>query len=94
MLVVDTARLALDSLRRGERFDVILCDLMMPQTTGMEIYAEITHIDPAQAARLIFITGGAFTARARKFLDSVPNKCLEKPLNEQTLRAAVNDLVQ
>jgi CheY-like chemotaxis protein len=66
---------------------------MMPQTTGMEIYAELNGIDPAQATRVIFITGGAFTPRARRFLDSVPNKCLEKPLNEQTLRAAVNELV-
>jgi signal transduction histidine kinase len=63
----------------GERFDVILSDLMMPHMTGMDLYEQIFAIAPDQARRMIFLTGGAFTERARLFLDGVKNPCLEKP---------------
>ncbi len=82
---------ALDFITGGTRFDVILCDLMMPQMTGMEFYAALNRLDPAQAARIIFVTGGAFTPAARTFLDAVPNQRVEKPFDAQHLRALVND---
>ena len=56
----------------GTRYDVILCDLMMPQITGMELHAEVLRLDPAQAARIVFLTGGAFTPSARDFLRPRP----------------------
>ena len=63
---VGDGRKALDRLRAGERYDVILCDLMMPEMTGMDLYAELEQLAPDQAARMVFVTGGAFTAaRAR-----------------------------
>src|SRR5262249_46159454 len=43
---VTSARVALDLLAGGARYDVILCDLMMPQITGMELHATISKIDP------------------------------------------------
>jgi CheY-like chemotaxis protein len=92
-----TATRAIDALQRiqsGERFDVILCDLMMPQVTGMELHAELAARDPAQAAKMVFVTGGAFTSDARGFLDKVPNRRLEKPFDLGTLRALVNQLVR
>jgi PAS domain S-box-containing protein len=52
---------ALSKLSAGERFDAILCDLMMPQMTGMDLHARLLQVAPDQAARLIFLTGGAFT---------------------------------
>jgi signal transduction histidine kinase len=71
-----------DSLARiaaGERFDAILSDLMMPHMTGMDLYEQLCAIAPDQARRMIFLTGGAFTERARQFLDGVKNPCVEKP---------------
>ena len=53
---------ALARLRSGERYDVIFCDLMMPQMTGMDLHRELAAELPDQAARMIFLTGGAFTA--------------------------------
>src|SRR5439155_324873 len=52
---------ALVRLHAGERFDVILCDLMMPTMTGMELHSELRSRIPEQAQRMIFLTGGAFT---------------------------------
>lgn len=86
-----SAREALQRVVAGERFDVILCDLMMPQMTGMELHAELLRIAPDQAGRMIFITGGAFTPLARDFLEQTAHPRLEKPFDLQQLRALVND---
>jgi CheY-like chemotaxis protein len=64
---------ALAKFRAGERYDVVLCDLMMPEMTGMDLHAELSHSHPEDARRIIFVTGGAFTSRAREFLENVPN---------------------
>ncbi|HEU4726256.1 MAG TPA: response regulator [Kofleriaceae bacterium] len=87
------ARDALDLLELGTRYDVILCDLMMPQITGMELHAEVVRIDPAQAARFVFLTGGAFTPAAREFLLGSPNHRIEKPFDLKDVRRLVNELI-
>ncbi|MBI5478717.1 MAG: response regulator [Deltaproteobacteria bacterium] len=76
-------------LGRGERFDVILCDLMMPVMTGMELYDELGRVAPEQRERVVFLTGGAFTPTARSFLSQVPNPRLEKPFDVDELLAVV-----
>nr|MBA3503559.1 response regulator [Deltaproteobacteria bacterium] len=91
---VFSAGAALDLVRQGERYDVIFCDLMMPQITGMEMHAELVRIDAAQAARVVFLTGGAFTSMARDFLDQTSNRRLEKPFDLKELRRLVNELIQ
>jgi PAS domain S-box-containing protein len=93
--VVTTERApeALALLRAGERFDVIFCDLMMPQMTGMELHRTLSAELPEQAGRMIFLTGGAFTVAARRFLENVPNVRVEKPFDTRLLRAIVNDRV-
>src|SRR5262245_57195779 len=75
----------LDAADGAAGFDVILCDLMMPGMTGMDLHAEIARRDPHLAGRMIFITGGAFTARARAFLDTVDNARIEKPVDADRL---------
>jgi PAS domain S-box-containing protein len=87
------ARDALDLLELGTRYDVILCDLMMPQITGMELHAEIVRLDPTQATRIVFLTGGAFTPLARDFLLSTTNRRIEKPFDIRDVRQLVNELV-
>jgi signal transduction histidine kinase len=80
---------ALARIASGERFDVILSDLMMPEVTGMEIYEELSRIAPDQAKRMAFLTGGAFTERARLFLDGVPNPRIEKPFDVANILAII-----
>jgi PAS domain S-box-containing protein len=84
---------ALARLRAGERFDVIFCDLMMPQVTGMDLHRQLQAELPEQAGRMIFLTGGAYTTAARRFLEEVPNLRIEKPFDTRMLRAIVNDRV-
>lgn len=84
---------ALKILKEGTSYDVILCDLMMPMMTGIDLYMEIQQSRPELTGRLIFMTGGAFTDRAQEFLNRVPNMRLDKPVNAQNLRALINSLV-
>jgi CheY-like chemotaxis protein len=84
---------AIAAFKAGACFDVVLCDLMMPQVTGMELYAALLEIDPQQAARVVFSTGGAFSGKARSFLESVANPRIDKPFGVQDLRGLVNRIV-
>jgi CheY-like chemotaxis protein len=80
---------ALELIEHGARFDVIVSDVMMPEMTGIDLYTELQRIDPRQASRVVFITGGAFTQSARDFLDAVSNPRLEKPFDPKELREIV-----
>lgn len=93
VIAAGSADEVLRRVREGERFDILLCDLMMPQMTGMELYAELSRIAPDQANRIIFLTGGAFTTRARAFLDENPNQRIEKPFDTSHLRAMINERI-
>jgi CheY-like chemotaxis protein len=73
----------------GETFDLILCDLMMPEMTGMDLHRELSRVAPDQATRMIFMTGGAFTPAARLFLSDPSREHIEKPFDHVDLRAIV-----
>jgi CheY-like chemotaxis protein len=93
--VLANPRKALEQLLAPEatRYDVVLCDLMMPELTGMELYAQLEAGAPTVAARLVFVTGGAFTPGAQSFLERVRNERLEKPFEPDTLRELVRTRV-
>jgi signal transduction histidine kinase len=93
VLSFTSARQALERLRAGESCELILCDLMMPEMTGMELHATLARENPALAERMLFLTGGAFTEAARSFLDSTRQPCVEKPFEPEALRARVNELL-
>ena len=54
---------ALDRLAHDDRWDAILCDLMMPQVDGVAIFEWVSEHRAALADRMLFCTGGAFTPR-------------------------------
>jgi CheY-like chemotaxis protein len=89
VVAVTSAAAALTRLRRGERYDVVLCDLMMPQMDGIEFHRRLSEILPEEASRIVFITGGAVTARVEAFFRRIPNVLLEKPIDLEGLRALI-----
>ncbi len=74
-----------------ESWDLVLCDLMMPGCTGMDVYDHLATTRPQLLDRMVFMTGGTFSERARCFLEEVPNTRLEKPFDLRRLRAVVQD---
>ncbi|MDY7226051.1 two-component regulator propeller domain-containing protein [Hyalangium rubrum] len=92
--VVVSSRRALEMLTSpAGDYDVILCDLMMPEMTGMELHAQLAAAAPARAQRMVFITGGAYTPVARTFLERVLNARVEKPFEPDKLREQVRGWV-
>ncbi len=89
VIATTSARRAISQIEAGERFDVILSDVMMPEMTGMELFATLNRSTPDQAQRMIFMTGGAFSSDAARFLESAPNSTIEKPFRPSVLRTAV-----
>ena len=76
---------ALALLAADPEFDSIVCDLMMPRVDGKSFYDAIREENPQLAERIIFMSGGAFTPRLRKFAASVSNPVLQKPVSREEL---------
>jgi PAS domain S-box-containing protein len=79
------AREALEALRSGPPFDLILSDLMMPHLSGPELYRLAGLIDSELQKRFVFISCGATNPDAHAFLDQVSNERLDKPFSAETL---------
>jgi CheY-like chemotaxis protein len=89
VVVADGGAEAMQILANDRRFDVIVCDLMMPDVSGIDLYESIAKSDPTLATRMVFMTGGVFTPRARAFLDAHVLAVLDKPCDSTTLHRAV-----
>jgi PAS domain S-box-containing protein len=89
IVAIPTAQEALTLCSKGEKFDLIICDLMMPNMTGMDLHRELSVVAPEQASRMIFLTGGAFTAKAQSFLAESHRERIDKPFDSANLRAIV-----
>ena len=79
------AREALRLFEEDRRFDLVLCDLQMPEMSGAELYAAVRQRWPDLAGRFVFITGGAFSPEARRFLDESVLTCIHKPFHVEEL---------
>ena len=66
---------------------------MMPDMTGMAFYEELLRTRPEDAARVVFLAGGAVTAEIADFLATVPKLRLEKPFGVVALRATVQQIL-
>ena len=80
-----TPRLADALAHRG----CVVTDVRMPEMTGMDLHRELSRVAPEQAARMIFLTGGAFTPAGRLFLSATSREHIEKPFDPANLRAIV-----
>jgi PAS domain S-box-containing protein len=93
VVAVEDARAALTVILRGDHFDVVLCDVVMPGFNGMDLYERVAQFDAALAGRFVFVTGGAFTPRTTTFLAAVPNARIEKPFDPPLLRALLQRMI-
>ena len=70
-------------------FDVILCDLQMPQVDGVELFERVRTFAPELAERFVFSTGGGIRPRVQNFIATTKMPILEKPVRFQTLLDAI-----
>jgi CheY-like chemotaxis protein len=84
---------ALKRFEEGERFDAIVCDMMMPSMTGGALHGELVRLVPDQAARMIFLTGGALTPETRAFVAAHPDRVMSKPFDMVDLERRLREHV-
>ena len=89
VVVLQSGRDALALLREDDGFDRVFCDLMMTDLTGMDLYERLAEVRAECLSRFVFMTGGGFTERARKFLATVSTPRIDKPFEPEVIRALV-----
>lgn len=85
VVAVASGKEALSILGRDTDFDVVICDVMMPDTDGPMIYEFIRENVPHLLNRIVFTTAGTFTPRTKDFINTVSNQILEKPISSEAL---------
>jgi CheY-like chemotaxis protein len=91
---VADAREALDRIHRGTRYDALICDLMMPEMTGMDLAQRLSDEQHELSSRMVFLTGGAFTDRARTFVALTRAPVVEKPFEHAQLKQSVERVLR
>jgi len=94
VMIRNDGRLALEELHAAAHFDLILCDLMMPNVTGFNLFEHVRTTCPHLLSSFVFITGGAFTQGAQEFVQSTSALILHKPINLNALRALIEQRCQ
>ena len=88
-----SGREARDVLAGDGAFDLIICDLMMPDLTGMQLRGWIAEHRPALLDRVLFITGASSHASVREFVATLDRPVLEKPFLPDDLLDAVHAIL-
>jgi len=91
IVMAGSSQAAMELVRHDDCFDLILCDVHMPEVSGIGLYQQLRALNPGLAGRLIFMTAGTFTQRSRDFLAAVDRPMLEKPLDLSAIRAMLLD---
>jgi PAS domain S-box-containing protein len=89
IVAMTSARKALELLATDRAFDMVFCDVAMPDGSGQDFYEGLEKIAPELVSRLVFMSGGAFTPALTEFLRTVPRPCLAKPFAVADLREYV-----
>ena len=74
-----------------EDYDVVLCDLLMPEMTGPQLFDKLRSARPDLASRFVFMSGGAFDTSVRQFLQRTSRPIVEKPFETTRLRALLRE---
>jgi CheY-like chemotaxis protein len=81
---------AIQKLSRGLEVEVVICDLLLPGATGMEVYAFIERHRPELLKRVLFVTGGATSPKTRDFARKHRDTLLLKPLDARRLQLLID----
>jgi len=86
-----SGEVGLEILAHDDDWDLILCDIMMPNLTGPEFYRRLANRNASLAASVTFITGGAVTEETRVFIEHYADRVLSKPLGDEALERLLSE---
>lgn len=84
---------ALAELAADARLDAIICDVVMPERTGLDVLAAIRAQWPALATRVLLITGGSISRTIDEGVEASGAPVLRKPFSFSELESALAALV-
>jgi CheY-like chemotaxis protein len=87
VVVASSAFAAVERIAIGRAFDVIFCDLEMPELSGKEIHRRLLESAPTAASKVVFVLNDPKANRS--FLDSVTNHYVQRPVSAVALRETV-----
>jgi PAS domain S-box-containing protein len=78
-----------DALERiiAQDWDLILCDMVLPEISGLDVYRELERVRPDALPKLVFMTGGDVSGKSPRLPDGGRVRRLEKPFSIKSLRA-------
>jgi CheY-like chemotaxis protein len=88
--IAASGREAISLLERDAQFDVVLCDLTMPDVDGVAVFADIQARFPHLASRFVAVTGGAITERAAVFTETSGTRVVSKPMSPDLLLRTID----
>lgn len=94
VVVADGLRETVEVLGSGSTFDVILCDMMLQNESGVEVHEYVKRNHPDLTARMIFMSGGARDEASREFLADLESPFIEKPFSIRAVRAACDAMCE
>jgi signal transduction histidine kinase len=74
-------RQGLDILLADDRFDLVYCDVIMRDFTGVDLFDALQQKSPDRLPKIVFMTGGAFTGRTQVLYDRCRDACVQKPFD-------------
>jgi CheY-like chemotaxis protein len=79
---------ALALLQEGG-YDLILCDLLMPELDGRTLYGLLQRQLPALCQRMIFLTGDTLSPETMRFVGQCGQPWIPKPCSIAEVRTAM-----
>jgi CheY-like chemotaxis protein len=76
----------------GEEFDLVICDLRMPRTSGADLYRWMQQRRPQIAARFVFSSGDVLAPEAARFLEGAGRPVLPKPFDLGDLTRIIDEV--
>jgi CheY-like chemotaxis protein len=69
--------------------DVVVCDMLLPDVSGMDVYRRATEAEPSYRQRFVVATGASMMPKVAEFLSTFSGPTLNKPVPPAQLTAAV-----
>ncbi|MBA2664012.1 MAG: response regulator [Bradymonadaceae bacterium] len=88
--VATSGQSALEMLKAGPAYDVIICDLMMPEMSGIDLHNRLEKSGSPYVQRMIFMTGGVFSTHEQLFLRGLKQSWLSKPIDIGELKHQIS----
>ena len=78
----------------AQRYDVLLCDLLMPALNGPDLYAILKRHDASLCQRIVFLTGDTLGEDSRAFLEKCGQPWLYKPCTAAEIRNVIQEVLR